>query len=628
MNFPFELKCEIREVPGAATSSITVYGGLTTLVGPNGSGKTQVLRALKSAVRPLVAQGKVHFLSAGRSAPVEQYRSDWDGSRGDSLNYDEAAFGGRKLRDRRHLSEAVTGDFHTLSFRADLQIKIAERLRRLFNRDVLLDWDEGRLRVRFVRLDSSHPPYSVAREASGLLQLVVLLAALYDDEVAALLIDEPEVSLHPQLQAFLLREIREVAGDPSTPGKKLVFIATHSTEMIDIRRPEDVASIVFCCDPDRPPIQVSPERPELKNAQLRALLPHLSHAHKLAFFCARPLLVEGPSDAFICTELDNRLSLYLAPTGAQLVPVMGKGRMPIVAKLLKLIGKSPIVLADVDAIADGLDLVSVYASDSSVAKAANAKGYSDAHAFAASVHGDFCHLADAQWHDIAPHAEQHPYWQLRDPTKNEVAQKRRAALAALMSMSAAERASMSNTVQWVAIYDRVTALLDFLETAGCFVFRRGTIECYYGTVDARTAAGKPGEALVEATTFAQADSALLEAQYADALRALRFAARVQSIDEREALRELLLAVSAPALAVLCKDTTPEQLNQLALRLLSDKASLLRLEPSAGDSGQPRLTIHLNSAVLPSTGFPIRLDKGCNPVTEVDRQLGIDSSDGV
>lgn len=58
-------------------------------------------------------------------------------------------------------------------------------------------------------------PYSSGREASGLLHLVGILSALYDDEVGVLLIDEPEVSLHPQLQAFLLKEISRVAGIPS-----------------------------------------------------------------------------------------------------------------------------------------------------------------------------------------------------------------------------------------------------------------------------------------------------------------------------------------------------------------------------------------------------------------------------
>ena len=75
-----------------------------------------------------------------------------------------------------------------------------ERLRKLFKRDLIIEWDAGTLKVVFARLDTTSKPYSSGREASGLLHLVGILAALYDDEVGALLIDEPEVSLHPQLQ--------------------------------------------------------------------------------------------------------------------------------------------------------------------------------------------------------------------------------------------------------------------------------------------------------------------------------------------------------------------------------------------------------------------------------------------
>jgi predicted ATP-dependent endonuclease of OLD family len=63
------------------------------------------------------------------------------------------------------------------------------------------------------------------------------LAALYDDDVAALLIDEPEISLHPQYQAFLLEEIRQVAGNPyEDDAKKLIILSTHATSMLPLRR--------------------------------------------------------------------------------------------------------------------------------------------------------------------------------------------------------------------------------------------------------------------------------------------------------------------------------------------------------------------------------------------------------
>ena len=44
----------------------------------------------------------------------------------------------------------------------------------------------------------------------------MLLTHLYDDQHQCLIIDEPELNLHPQYQAFFLQEVRKVAGDPTT----------------------------------------------------------------------------------------------------------------------------------------------------------------------------------------------------------------------------------------------------------------------------------------------------------------------------------------------------------------------------------------------------------------------------
>jgi predicted ATPase len=344
MSFPVTVNYQIPELFGSVEQSITLHGGLTTFVGPNGSGKTQVMRHLKKELEQHAGGRKVRYLSGGRLAHLESFRSDYDGHRGGRPRYDDAQFGGKNFRGGRHSAETAIGDFHTLSVRPDLQIKVTERLRSLFNRDMYLDWDAGNLKVTFSRIDTDGSPYSSAREASGLLHLVVVLAALYDDEVGVLLLDEPEVSLHPQLQAFLLREIQSVAGDPEDPQKKIVVIATHSTAFIDIRGPEDLTRIVFFADAVIPPLQVAPDAEELKSRNLQSLLTRLGQSHKEAFFSSRPMLVEGPSDAIICNALSHRLNLYLGVAGTQIVPVIGKGSMPAVTKLMRLTGKTPVVL--------------------------------------------------------------------------------------------------------------------------------------------------------------------------------------------------------------------------------------------------------------------------------------------
>ena len=246
MEFPKEVRIDLAQegIQGIDPRNVTIYSGITTFVGPNGSGKTQLMRGLKRAVTQLIPGKKVRYVSAGRLGPIESYRSDFDGQRG-GANYDGATYGNQSSMARRHLTETVLGDFASLSERTDILIKVQERLRKLFDRNLRIEWDAGNLRAFFERIDITANEYSSAREASGLLHLVATLAALYDDEVSCILIDEPEVSLHPQLQSYLYQEMSKVAGDPDIDGRKLIFLSTHSTEFIHLQSVDDLASIVF-----------------------------------------------------------------------------------------------------------------------------------------------------------------------------------------------------------------------------------------------------------------------------------------------------------------------------------------------------------------------------------------------
>ena len=187
------------------------------------------------------------------------------------------------------------------------------------------------------------------------------LAALYDNDVGILLVDEPD-SLHPQLQAFLLREIQAVAGNPVDPTKKIVILATHSLSMLAFDAPQNLAQIIFFSDAETSPHQVAADAGELRSKNVKTLLPRIGQTHREAFFSIRPLLIEGTSDEVICNALDHSLNIYLGAAGSHLVPVGGTGQMPAMAKLMRVIGKTPVVLADLDGLADNLDLVKVFLS--------------------------------------------------------------------------------------------------------------------------------------------------------------------------------------------------------------------------------------------------------------------------
>lgn len=616
MSFPLELTAQINSHNGNLTRKLTLHRGLTVLLGPNGSGKTHVLRGLKASLTQHTNGKHVRFLSAGRMGLLEQYRSDFDGHRGGNPSYNDSTFGSKGDAARRHKMETLNGDFQTLAERGDILIKIQERLRKLFKRDVLIDWDGGHLKISFSRLDIEAKPYSSGREASGLMHLVGILAALYDDDVGALLLDEPEVSLHPQLQAFLLKEILSVAGHPAAGGnQKIVIIATHSTEMLQIQSPEDLLSLVFCYDLMTDPVQIPVEAGELKNKKVQSLITRLGQEHKLSLFSKRPLLVEGPSDVIICSALAGKLDMHLEAAGSQLLPVIGKGQMPTVAKLLRLLGKTPVALADADGIADGVDLANSYLNDNLVADGHASKlGFSSASQMAGTIFTDFCKLVDSRWNEISATAEAHPYW-VNKKAEEETQAKRRSVFCTLFVTDDSELNKLTTDQAWVTIKDRLSALLNLLEQSGLFILRKGSIESYYLSSDQFTSIGKPSAAVSEIESFSQLTHGDTSTAYSDVVRCIRHASNAEVICEADALRDLLLSIVAPAHARLKSGETSTDFNVLARSLLGEKSKIFGLIVEGEN-----LLVSIESKILNVNGFPVALGKDDDVLKSINAAL--------
>lgn len=619
MNFPLQLTAHIKSHNGIFSRTFTLNRGLTVLLGPNGSGKTHLLRGLKHSLSHHTNGKHVRFLSAGRMGMLEQYRSDYDGHRGGNPNYDSATYGSKGEAARRHQIETLTGDFQTLADRVDILIKIQERLRKLFKRDLLIDWDAGSLKISFSRLDIEANPYSSGREASGLMHLVGILAALYDDEVGALLLDEPEVSLHPQLQAFLLKEILSVSGYPTVDGnKKIVIIATHSTEMLQIQNPEDLLSLVFCYDLTTNPVQIPADEGELKNKKVQSLITRLGQEHKLSLFSKRPLLVEGPSDAIICSALAAKLDMHLEAAGSQILPVIGKGQMPTVTKLLRLLGKTPVTLADADGISDGMDLINSYLTNNQIVdEKASSLGFPSAQQMARTIYGDFCQLIKDRWSEISEKASIHPYW-VNKNTEEEEQAKRRSAFCTLFIINEKEIVNLSTDNAWLKIKSRLSALLDLIECCGLFILRKGSIESYYINSDQFTSIGKPSAAVNEIDYFNQHTKEHIEITYSDVARCIHYASDAEVIREADALRDILLSVVSPAHARF-KGGESSNFNLLARSILGDRSKIFDLTVK-----DEKLVISIKSKILNISGFPVSIDKNDDVLKSINAALAMNS----
>ncbi|HHX2502489.1 TPA: ATP-dependent nuclease [Neisseria subflava] len=602
MDFQLSITANINSHEGNFSREIELRSPLTFIVGPNGSGKTHLLKGLKGSFNSYTNK-KVRFISAGRLGPLEIYRSNYDQYDRPS-EADNATHGHKSDSKYRHKIETINGDLHTLSARTDILIKVRERLQKLFKRNIKIDWDAGNLKVSFARLDNSDSYYSSGREASGLLHLVGILSALYDDEVGVLLIDEPEVSLHPQLQAFLLKEITRVAGIPGEDGyKKIIVMATHSTEMIKISKTDDLLSFIFCNDLKEEPIQIPKNAGELKNGKLRTLITRLGQEHKLALFSRTPLLVEGPSDVIVCNALSDKLDLNLEAAGSQILPINGKEAMPETVKLFRLMGKTPTVLVDADCFADGLNLINAYFSDEEIRNIADTlaskQGMDGILKVTNDIYNKFCTLVDKNWDEIAEIAKNHPYFTL---LQDEVLNKKRSVLCTLLNHD-----NLSG--EWDRLKNRITALFNIFEEVGLFILRKGALESYY---DDNVIEDKVNASVIESEKILSLSEDNLESRYQDIIKCLKYASDSESIDESRAIRDELLSFVSPIHAHYAEGE--ENLNTLGRQ-----SSIFHHR--INDEG--KLEVSITSKVLDVKGFPIILNKDDDVRKVINNKLGIE-----
>lgn len=607
MEYPKELKCKVQNVFGSEDITITLYSGLTTFVGTNGSGKTQTLKALRDHLKKLVGKDKVRYLSSNRIGTMEQYRSKVS-----QYNYsaNDYSLGDQHAKKARHEIETANGDFFTMDDRKDVYIKVAERLSVLFKRQVFIRWDAGNMKVFFGKLGSDSE-YSVAVEASGLVNIISILAALFDETIEVLLIDEPEVSLHPQLQSYLLREIKHAAKEYG----KSIILSTHSAQMIELHEASDLCNYVFFSDAGMPK-QIAPDAPELGNGKLKDFLLRMSLIYTEGFFAKKVLLIEGSSDLIICRYLCNRLNLNLDVAGSQIIPVEGKGQFPVITKLFRLVGKEVCILTDLDGFIDDNSVVDLFSALPGATEIANKHGSSDLQTIIRNIKTTIDELVCKNKERMNAIYEQHPYWINRDPEADEDKVIRRSLIAMLFTVSESDLLNWTNAGEWKSIKIRITTLFDILEELGCFVLRRGAVESYYKFTPNTTYSGKPSAAALEVSNLEEESYENICEQYADLVRSLKFAALDKTVDESYAVKKESLSELALVLGIL-KNVNSEAELFANIKQAKGNAESLFDYKIITENNVKGVEISLKSQIIDVIGFPFKAFVGDNVNDVVD-----------
>jgi hypothetical protein len=322
---------------------VNKIGAINYLVGPNGSGKSRFAEAMKPYLN------NARMLGTDRLSGMEKTNPMW------TFMGDHFATGLPKGQFDKLKQAGVRGSgidtLVLLEERPDLRIQVEATLSDLFNRKIILDWDSGNLVAR-ASLGKKGKAYRLDREeCHGIKELLILLTHLYNNEHSYLIIDEPELNLHPQYQAFFMQEVRKVAGEPAQR-RKVIFLVTHSPFILDLRSVEDVKSVISFDLDYSVPKQIF-ELDSAGTARLASLVPRLNVHHKQLFFSDNPIFVEGILDAQLIGAIQEARGVSVAGAGSCIIDAGGCEEVNRYLELCRAFGKKAYFLYDLDSLFKG-----------------------------------------------------------------------------------------------------------------------------------------------------------------------------------------------------------------------------------------------------------------------------------
>jgi len=343
-----EISIKIPELWGEDIFSKNEWGNINLLVGANGTGKSLFAEQLKGQ---LVRNGySVRYLSAERLSGFE--KSNYDYFTSDQLRQ---GLNISRFNQYKQIGEQFglsTSAFVVLKERLDIRIQIESFLSDIFNKTIRFVEEGGFLKPKMQNIKGGSEYNLKEQECHGLKELITLLTFLYDDTKECLILDEPELHLHPQFQSFFLNEIKRLAGNPKEDkNKKLFFLITHSPYFIDLRTIEDLKNVIVFKNNHIPTYIDTIEGQD--EYIIKKFLPRFNTHHKQFFFSKNPVFVEGYTDQQLITLIYDKLNRNIGASGSSIIDVGGKDELGVFYKLCSKLKISPIIIADLDALFKG-----------------------------------------------------------------------------------------------------------------------------------------------------------------------------------------------------------------------------------------------------------------------------------
>ncbi|MFC1687136.1 ATP-dependent endonuclease [Patescibacteria group bacterium] len=195
-----------------------------------------------------------------------------------------------------------------------------------------------------VKDDKSIQPFE--RLGAGFQQVFMILMYLFHPQYTILLLEEPEIHLHPALVKKLLRVIE------NENRYNQIFLTTHSPLFV---RTTNLHRL-FRVTKEQGSTKVFSPRLQGQHINYNRLKQELNADNTEMFFADKVLLVEGPSDHLLMRGLIDRF--YVGDKDIKVIQTYGKSNIDIYAELLNMFNIPYFVLLDRDALHDtGLQLL-------------------------------------------------------------------------------------------------------------------------------------------------------------------------------------------------------------------------------------------------------------------------------
>ncbi|QKZ19924.1 ATP-binding protein [Streptomyces chartreusis] len=232
-------------------------------------------------------------------------------------------------------------ELYSLKEQPEVWLRVAAFLRRALGRIIELRESAGNLDP-FVRVGDIE--YSLLRdEGHGLRELVILLTAVYRQDWNLLIVDEPELHLHPSMARLW---VTELSAECERSGRRAIIV-THEPSLLKPKSSDDLKAI-WHFTANQKPVRFSRHILDVQEKRVTASLQMNPQLISQLVFSPRPVLVEGPHDIAALTVALTRKQPPEVVAQTDLVECGGSGGVALWFEICSNIGLDVRGVADLD----------------------------------------------------------------------------------------------------------------------------------------------------------------------------------------------------------------------------------------------------------------------------------------